>query len=429
MRLLGVLLMLCVAVTAYAEDAPSFADAQALLAEGRADEAQALLTQLVESADADAEAFLYLGSMLRSQGQMEAAREMFEEGTRRDEQHTGLLCEYAMTLAWMNEHEGALRVYERALHSDPAALCAQRGRALVLFWNGDHDEAVAAYEGLVARDPADADALRGLADVHRSRMREDAARRHYNEVLELAPGDERATAGLLHLDELRRWELFAVLGAVHFEGASPIVSGRLGAAWTLTPDTSVRAQYDADVPSVGASGGGGDSVSLAHTATLSVNQRASSWLDLEFGYAVRRQSPATLHRLTLRASAALGGPVRLLGGVRPSIDHAANTALLGDLGVQLQLNSSIWVMGQFYGFTAAAEQDSWSAVCTASVGLGAFELRVVGSAGRRGDAVTAAGAANIEWRVDDTWRVHIGYNIQRGEARRHRAEVGVRVSL
>lgn len=66
MRLLGVLLMLCVAVTAYAEDDPSFADAQALLAEGRADEAQALLTQLVESADADAEAFLYLGSMLRS---------------------------------------------------------------------------------------------------------------------------------------------------------------------------------------------------------------------------------------------------------------------------------------------------------------------------------------------------------------------------
>lgn len=429
MKFAGLLLVFCLSSTSYA-DAPTFVDAQALLAEGRTDEARVLLTELVESEDAEAEAFLHLGSMLRTEGNMEGALEIFEEGTRRDEQHTGLLCEYAMTLAWTNEHEGALRVYERALRSDADALCAQKGRALVLFWNGDHREAVVAYEQLVVRDPADVDALRGLADVHRSRLREDTARRLYNEVLELAPGDERATTGLLQLDALRRWELFAVLGAIHFEGASPIVSGRFGAALTLTPDTSVRAQYEADVPSVGASGGGGDSVSLAHTATLSVNRRAASWLDLEFGYAMRRQSPATLHRLILRASAALGGPVRLLGGLRPSIDHAADTALLGDLGVQLQLNSSIWVMGQFYVFSAAAEQDSWSAVCTASVGLGtALELRVVGSAGRRGDQVTAAGAANIEWRIDDTWRVHVAYNVQRGEARRHRVEAGVRVSL
>lgn len=148
MRCLGVMMMLCLTSTAFA-DARTFTDAQALLAEGNTEEAQALLTHLVTTADADAEAFLYLATMLRGQGDLDAARQTFEDGVARDDQHTGLLCEYAMTLAWMDQRAEALAAYERALTVDATALCAQRGRALVLYWNGDHREALAAYEGLV----------------------------------------------------------------------------------------------------------------------------------------------------------------------------------------------------------------------------------------------------------------------------------------
>jgi tetratricopeptide (TPR) repeat protein len=424
-----VALLLCLTSTTYADDR-SFADAQAMLAEGNSEGAQEVLVELVAIESTEAEAFLYLGTMLRTQGDLDAARQTFENGILRDGQHIGLLCEYAMTLAWMEERQEALAAYDRALVMDDTALCAQRGQAIVLFWSGDHRRATAAYERLVSQDPADLDALRGLADVHRSRMRTQQARRLYNEVLERSPGDERAAEGLRHLDDLRRWEVYGVLGAVHFEGATTIFSGRAGGAVSLTPDTSIRAQYEADVPSNGAAGGGGNFVSLAHTMTVSVSQKATSWLTLELGYAIRRQKPATLHRLTLRASAPIVDALRVLVGVRPSIDHSAQTGLLGDVGVQLVLHSRVWVMGQFYVFTASAEQDSWSSVGTVSLGLSdALELRIIGSVGRRGTLVSAAGAANFEWRISETWKAHVGYSIQRGEARRHRAEVGVRVSL
>ena len=189
-------------MTASADPAALRRAAETCRADGRLDEAVALLAQAVPLQPDDPALFVAFGDLLLDMGQPVEAAAAFEKSLRLDEAqaqaHRGL----ALALQSQGFMDRALRALETALDLDPSLTELHANQGDILVRQGRGPEAIAAYAKVDPTSPHFAAAAANAG--HLSRMQDDAAaaRDWYRRALNADPEDSAgAAAGLALLGD------------------------------------------------------------------------------------------------------------------------------------------------------------------------------------------------------------------------------------
>lgn len=397
-----VFFLLMLTRSAAAQGAPqttTFQEVQGLLAQGKQREALVKLKGLVKRPEAPPGAFLYLGSMLREQGDVTGALGVFERGTVRFPTDVMLHAEVGITLSWLERFEASLASFNRALALDPTHSPSRLGRARVLSWMGELDQAKDGYESVLEDAPQDLEAKRGLGFVYRLELDYDRARAYYRQVLVREPKDEASLEALVLMDRATRWSLLGSAGYVAVPDLQT-VGGLARVSYQATRSTNVWGRYEVtNFPGGLGSLTGDFGSTLSHWGSLGVIQRITKGWTGEAAYEVRVQDTVT-HRAPLRSSVVLGKQWVVLGGARPGVDNEGRVETLADLGLQWVVSDPFWVMVQGYGFYDTDGQSS-------AIGVGTvfwqflkwWSVRMAGGTGTINDELALTFAATSRWDV------------------------------
>jgi tetratricopeptide (TPR) repeat protein len=163
------------ALTALAPSHPEVQRLQAgiLHAQGRRDEAIALLRRVLAARPEDAQTAFDLGNALAQRGDREAAAAMFRRSADTDTRAVAPL----LALAQLDENggdvESALATLDEALARAPTSAAARNRRGRALHYLGRIDEAAAEFRRTIEHHPDAAGAWYGLSTLHTRRFDEN----------------------------------------------------------------------------------------------------------------------------------------------------------------------------------------------------------------------------------------------------------------
>lgn len=196
----------------------------------------------------DAFASYRLGNVLQRQGRLDRAMRLYRRAIRSEPDHVQAHYNLALALESRGDLEEAERHYRRTAEIDPGHADARNNLGNVLRRRGRIDAALEAYRSAVEADPEHALARNNLANLLRGGGRLAEAVRHYRRALELDPDyaeahynlgvtrmlQGRVSEGLRHYREVRK---------LRPDWPEPYVSS----AWVLAthPDSAVRAPEEA----------------------------------------------------------------------------------------------------------------------------------------------------------------------------------------
>jgi len=163
------------------------------------DEELVELQRRVELEPGDATRRVRLGSALFSRGQVEQAREQFEEALRIRPRYATAHYNLGVLLAVTGRDEGAVEHYRKAIAADPGLLSAHFNLANALRRLGEFDEALRQYRNVVQYDPRHAGARTSEALTLIRLHRWDEARRSAERSMERLPDDLRPRHILVRL--------------------------------------------------------------------------------------------------------------------------------------------------------------------------------------------------------------------------------------
>ena len=179
--------------------------ARALLALGRADEAERALRLYRERFPRLESPVVALSASLRQQGKLEQALAEIEAATPEIDSDGRILAERAILLGELGRAGEGLALVERALADGARSAALQRALAFLLFDANRASEAREALEESIRQAPHDPSPLRMLGDHHARHGDFAGARRAYERYLDIRPSDAevqfRLAAALTRLDE------------------------------------------------------------------------------------------------------------------------------------------------------------------------------------------------------------------------------------
>ena len=158
--------------------------ADSLRMQGRLDEAEAILRELVRLDPASGEALWRLLNVLRGRGRFQEARSLrdlftarLRERLRRDPRNAWIHSELGDLLYSLGDPDGAKASWRQAVNLDPKDTRCRYILALLLLSEGDLQGAIAAFREAIAIDPLREDFHYGLAEaLHRSGNRDGELR-------------------------------------------------------------------------------------------------------------------------------------------------------------------------------------------------------------------------------------------------------------
>lgn len=153
---------------------------------------------------AEAERALEIAHVMRDNGQVEAAVQVYERMDQRHQLHGPWLLEYATLAARVRPPAQALALFQRADQqleqadkpdaSARFALCLGRGRAALAL--GRLDQARQAMQCALQIEPGNPAALNGLGVISDLEGHNEAAEQYFREALEIDPGNTAAANNL-----------------------------------------------------------------------------------------------------------------------------------------------------------------------------------------------------------------------------------------
>lgn len=206
MRSLRIMTALCILLfAAEAAAMDVYVRALELIQTGSRVQAIAVIEQELDRGPVSADAYLLVGSLLREDKKLAAARARFEQGWQ---QHRDprIGVELATTESWLGQLQSAQDRYAQVLKHYPDNRQAKLGLARVLTWAGEFSQAEDMYQTMLASNANDADALVGLANIRRADMQTGESETLYKKALETAPEHHEALHGLSELKKIRIWE-------------------------------------------------------------------------------------------------------------------------------------------------------------------------------------------------------------------------------
>lgn len=163
-----------------------------------ADDIRSLTAQLAR--DPGSLAFLQLGEALRAAGQLDAALRVAQAGLERHAAHPDAHDLKARILVDAGNVEGARDAWEQALDAAPRHVGALKGLAFLAFQEGDLDTALERLETALSEDPTDPSVVQALHAVREEGARQDAEIR-LRAGADIFAGFEGARDGLLLVSE------------------------------------------------------------------------------------------------------------------------------------------------------------------------------------------------------------------------------------
>ncbi len=174
-------------------------DAVRLHGGGRLAEAAALYRQVLAADPNSADALHLLGMIALQQGQARTAAELIGKAIALDGREASYHFHFGLALQTLNDIEGALAGYRRALDLKPddADVYNNMGNALAAL--GKPQDAVFAFRRALALQPGHAVAHNNLGNVQRSMALWDEAEASFHKAVELQPGYAGALVNLGNL--------------------------------------------------------------------------------------------------------------------------------------------------------------------------------------------------------------------------------------
>lgn len=395
----------------------------AWLATGETARAREALEEKIRSPNERAESFLYLGSLLRSEGELDAAERVFAEGVDRFPEHVTLLGELGMTLAWSQHFDRALTLYDRAMRIAPDDTSTRLQRARVRRWSGQLEESSADYRFLTDRDPNLAEAWVGLGALARQDWRLAESREHLDRALQLDPNHLEARTEMEHLQAADRYLARVGGGFVTFvDGTtSGQIEADLGIQWRES--RRILLEYRSNV-AAGFTENTGNT--FDHGAAAQLDLKLSQKWGAVVGYELRT-GETLQHRAIARLSLAWTPGWTALAGVRPGTTSEGDyQGTLADVGIQYALGDGSWWMAQLFFFDEVVGPETLSAVLTHSrLLLPGLEVRAGVGAGRAAGSFAWNASGALNYAVTRRFDVFARYELFDGPVTRHSLVSGI----
>ncbi|MEL6341246.1 MAG: tetratricopeptide repeat protein [Myxococcota bacterium] len=395
----------------------------AWLATGETLRARQALEEKIRLPDERAESFLYLGALLRTEGELEAAERVFAEGVDRFPEHVTLLGELGMTLAWSQRFDRALALYDRAMELAPDDASTRLQRARVRRWSGELKESTEDYHVLTARDPTLVEAWVGLGAIARQDWRLAESRQHLDRALQLDPNHLEARTEMEHLQAADRYQARVGGGFVTFvDGTtSGQIEADLGIQWRES--RRILLEYRSNV-AAGFTENTGNT--FDHGAAVQLDLRLSPKWGAVVGYELRT-GETLQHRAIARLSLAWTSRWTALAGVRPGTTSEGDyQGTLADAGVQYALGDGSWWMAQLFFFDEIVGPETLSAVLTHSrVLLPGLEVRAGVGAGRAAGSFAWNASGALNYAVTRQFELFARYELFDGPVTRHSLVSGI----
>ncbi len=327
----------------FAQPPPPLERARALYDEGRLPEARALLEDLTRAETSDVGAYLLLGVVQRTEGDLSAAIASLERAHALEPGSTQVSVELATTLAWDGDLDRAVELYRQVLAADPSHVGARVGLAFALAWQGHLDQARAMFRELIGSNPQLVDGWNGLGFVDRAALRRSDAEAAYQRALQLDPQNTDAATGLKELRWDRRTDV-RVLG-----GGSIVPDGdwkgeaRIDFKSTVNPKVTIGGGYQRYAYGAVLAIGGAPPESTRTEDSLegSVTLRPTRWLTI--GNSLYTFFSEGTSRGVVWEEAVINITPRfaLVGGFRPAFSSAdPHWLLAGAVGAGVGVTSS-----------------------------------------------------------------------------------------
>lgn len=174
----------------------SLENAEKLIAAGRLDEAEPLLTALIGRSPELTIPRQRLAEIYTRQKKYGQAASAYLSLAEKQPANPAFLLRAAQNFSWQQDYAPAVETYRRYLLQKPGDRAAQLELAGVLLWSDHAGEAADAYGAYVAHNPEDVDARLNLADALLWSKRFEEASGEFRRVLDRRPNDAEAQYGL-----------------------------------------------------------------------------------------------------------------------------------------------------------------------------------------------------------------------------------------
>ncbi len=155
---------------------------------GQADEAQKLLTKVIQSDSSHADAFNLLGILQCQEGGYQKAVISFTKACRIDPSNPQYYNNLGIAYSDYGDQESAIRHYEKALMINPDFLDAAYNLGIALNDSGFPEKAAICYKGVIEKKPDYIKAYNNIGSVLLTLGKPEEAIVYYNEAISLNPG-------------------------------------------------------------------------------------------------------------------------------------------------------------------------------------------------------------------------------------------------
>jgi tetratricopeptide (TPR) repeat protein len=174
---------------------------------GELDAAGRLYEGLIDADPGDAEVCYRFGNLLKDQGDLVRALEMYDRAILMKPSHSHAYCNRAVVLGLLNRSTDALDSYDRAIEIDPTDSIALCNRAMLLIGLGHAEPALASFDAALRNDPNCFAALFGRGAIFQESKHWSDAFNAYQQAITLNPRDAAAHYNLAVVaTELKRWD-------------------------------------------------------------------------------------------------------------------------------------------------------------------------------------------------------------------------------
>lgn len=177
--------------------------AQAFKTQGKKDEYEEAVRQVVDEDPNDAEALNDLGLIEVQKGNYQSAIELFEKAANADEPLAGARTNLANIQLLIDENAAAEKTFDLVLAESPNAIEALIGKSTAQRRKGDLDDALLTAERAVSLAPDNASARNAAGTIYREMGIFDAAESHFSEALKKSPNDPAPLSNLALLNLLQ----------------------------------------------------------------------------------------------------------------------------------------------------------------------------------------------------------------------------------
>jgi tetratricopeptide (TPR) repeat protein len=152
-----------------------------------------------------AEAHNYLGKVYEQKGEWELAIEEYNKALENLQYKTPHFARYNLGIALMNinDHEGALKEFDKAIQVDPSFGGAYQAKGQVYSQLNRYNEAIKAYQQALKLTPNNPVVHFGLGVAYFKTDSHHEAKESFEKVVKLAPEGDLAKNSKLYLDRLQ----------------------------------------------------------------------------------------------------------------------------------------------------------------------------------------------------------------------------------